>query len=302
MNRILIIAFMLMTISMAYAQKEKDIVYIPDENFKRILLENKKINTNGDKEISYEEAKNCQGMIDVVNNNIKSLEGIEAFVNITMLYCEYNKLTSLDLSKNIALEVLYCFRNELTSLDVSKNIALSRLDCSNNELISLDVSKNIALNRLNCFSNQLTSLDVSNNMALNILDFSSNELTSLDVSKNMVLEQLRCRNNRLTSLDVSKNIALSKLYCEGNMLIGLDISKNKALETLNCSSNQLINLNLANGNNEKLDYIVLENNPDLKCIQIDKDFNPPPPTYHIGNLLKYNWIKDEDAKYSDTCE
>ncbi|MFK8274575.1 hypothetical protein ACI76Y_02700 [Capnocytophaga cynodegmi] len=239
MNRILIIAFMLMIISMAYAQKETDTVHIPDENFKRILLENKKINTNRDKEISYKEAQNYKGEIDVMKDEIKSLEGIEAFINITMLDCAYNQLTSLDLSENVHLE---------------------RLHCPYNQLMNLDISKNIALKILNCFSNQLTSLDVSN------------------------------------------NIALKELNCEDNIFTSLDISKNIALEGLDCSSNQLIKLNLANGNNEKIDYLIIDKNPNLKCIQIDKDFTPPAPKYFGNNWVREGWLKDEDAKYSDTCE
>ncbi|MFK8269149.1 leucine-rich repeat domain-containing protein [Capnocytophaga cynodegmi] len=218
MKKILIMAFVLMTISMAYAQKETDIVYIPDENFKRILLENEEINTNGDEEISYKEAKNYTGIIDASDDYIKSLEGIEAFVNITMLDCAYNELTSLDLSKNVNLEILNCVYNQLTSLDISKNTSLKIL---------------------NCYSNQLTRLDVS---------------------------------------------------------------KNTNLEQLDCSSNEFTKLNLANGNNEKIYYMLVDKNPDLKCIQIDKYFTPPAPVYYKDGGIKDGWLKDEDAKYNDTCK
>jgi Leucine-rich repeat (LRR) protein len=61
------------------------------------------------------------------------------------LECFGNRLTSLDISKNSALEELRCFSNQLTSLDLSKNSALAWIECNNNRLTSLDVSRNAAL-------------------------------------------------------------------------------------------------------------------------------------------------------------
>ena len=50
---------------------------------------------------------------------------------------------------------MYCYSNQLTSLDVSKNIALTWLECYENQLTSLDVSKNTALKTLYCYQNQI---------------------------------------------------------------------------------------------------------------------------------------------------
>ena len=81
--------------------------------------------------------------------------------DVTELNCLWNQLTSLDVSKNTALEILFCSDNQLTSLDVSKNTALTELDCTYNQLTGLDVSKNTALEELYCSENQLTSLNIS---------------------------------------------------------------------------------------------------------------------------------------------
>lgn len=70
-------------------------------------------------------------------------------------------MTSLDVSKNSALEQLDCHTNQLTDLNVSKSTALKGLNCSENSLASLDVSKNEKLKQLTCAENQLTSLDLS---------------------------------------------------------------------------------------------------------------------------------------------
>ena len=50
------------------------------------------------------------------------------------LDCYYNQLTSLDLSKNTALQRLYCNGNQLTSIDLPNNTALVALDCFDNKI------------------------------------------------------------------------------------------------------------------------------------------------------------------------
>ncbi len=109
------------------------IVNIPDANFKKYLIDNTAINTNGDNEIQVSEASAFNGTIDCGYLDISNLKGIEAFTALTSLECSDNPLTSLDVSKNTALTLLSCTGNELTSLDVSKNTSLTELWCSENQ-------------------------------------------------------------------------------------------------------------------------------------------------------------------------
>lgn len=74
--------------------------------------------------------------------NIASLKGVEYFTKITKLSCSYNKITSLDVSKNTVLTTLYCDYNQLTNLDLSKNAALTSLSCAGNRLCYVDLSNN----------------------------------------------------------------------------------------------------------------------------------------------------------------
>ncbi len=212
----------------------------PDEKFRNYLLsmESGKDGIMTDEEIA--EVRE----IYVPSINIQSLKGIEFFIALTRLYCQFNKLTSLDLSKNIALKELTCSGNQLTSLDVSKNTNLSSLSCSDNQLTLLNLSDNLALTNLNCSGNQLTSLDVSKNTALRGLNCSGNQLTSFDVL-NTSLTSLDCSCNQLTSLNVSACIGIDDLNCSDNQLASLDVSKNVALWKLNCSSNQLTSLDVS---------------------------------------------------------
>ena len=80
--------------------------------------------------------------------------------NLTELYCNYNQLTSLNLSGSTALTNLQCYNNQLTSLDISTNTALTYFACDTNQLTSLDVSTNTALIILGCDDNKLTQVAV----------------------------------------------------------------------------------------------------------------------------------------------
>ena len=159
-------------------------VYIPDANFKNCLVNSAAINTNGDSEIQVSEASAFTGYIGCGTMGISDLTGIEAFTNLTELYCMFNQLTSLDVSNNIALTSLTCWGNQLTSLDVSNNTALTSLSCWNNGLTSLDLSNNTALTSLSCYNNQLECLNVKNgnNMAINNFFAQNNpNLTCIEV-------------------------------------------------------------------------------------------------------------------------
>ncbi len=277
-----------------------DVIRIPDPNFEQ-ALNDLGIDTDGiiNQQIlrSDAEAVSILDISDPINNSalpnvhakIADLTGIEAFSNLTRLYCQFNQLKNLDLSKNTALIQLWCFNNQITALDFSENTVLDDLLCYENQLISLNVSQNIGLTHLNCYGNQLTSLDVSKNVALTGLSCSGNPLGSLDVSSNTALTHLDCASiqisslnisenadliylhcpfNELTILNVSQNTELINLLCAGNQLTSLDISLNSALTELKCEGNQLTDLNVKNGNNANFTNFVANDNY-LTCITVD---------------------------------
>jgi Leucine-rich repeat (LRR) protein len=176
---------------------------INDKNFLYALIA-LGIDTNGDGQISNAEAKTVISL-DVSQNNISDMKGIEKFVNLDTLNCRDNDLTTLDVTNNTALKYLDCTYNELTTLDISLNTALVCLDCRVNGLTTLDVSKNIALEHMDCARNLLTTLDVSKNTALHFLTCSDNKLTTLDVSNLPDLWVLSCSGNQMSSLNISNN-------------------------------------------------------------------------------------------------
>jgi uncharacterized protein YjdB len=177
--------------------------------------------TNKNGRLSEEEAAavtimQCGGASSDNQGEIVSLAGIEYFTGLTWLSCPFNRITALDLSKNLKLTTLNCYGNQLTALDLSKLTALTTLDCHGNQITALDLSKNLKLTILSCYGNQLTALDLSKLTALTMLECSQNWLSSLDLSKNTALEQLYCTWNNLARLDISKNTALTELVCWDN--------------------------------------------------------------------------------------
>jgi len=272
--------------------QEAGYTYVPDDNFEQAL-----INLGYDNFLDdyvYTNSINSVNSLMVNSANISDLTGIEGFTALTILDCDNNQLTNLDVSNNTSLTFLRCSFNQLTSLDVSNHTALTQLTCYNNQLTSLDVNNNTSLTRLYCGSNQLTSLDVSNNTALTQLTCYNNQLTSIDVSNNTALTRLDCDNNQLTNLDVSNNTSLTFLRCSFNQLTSLDVSNHTLLSYLLCQNNQLtsldfnldinlwtgpnhMRLNCANNNLTTLNLsgvylaaitneLVFTNNPNLSCI------------------------------------
>ncbi|WP_251622535.1 leucine-rich repeat domain-containing protein [Odoribacter lunatus] len=182
-----------------YSFKEGEIITVDwgdgsVEEFKTVLDEE-----------NYEEHNEIRYLIDIEHEYSNSNpHTIMIKGNIKDLYCYYNKLTSLDVSKNKELIYLNCEYNNLTSLNVSGCTKLTYLECGHNNLTSLDVSKNTALTYLDCGNNNLTSLDVSKNTALTYLDCEDNNLTSLDISKNKELILLDCGDNNFSSSALNK--------------------------------------------------------------------------------------------------
>ena len=182
--------------------------------------------------------------LDCSNNQLTSLD-VSKNVALTTLNCSNNPLLSLNVNNNSALTTLICIRNQLTNLDVSANTALENLNCSYNQLTNLDVNGNIALITLECARNQLTGLNVGNIATLEILNCSNNQIMSLDVNNHTGLTSLNCSNNQLINLIVSNNYNLTSLYCSDNQIINLDVNKNPALTILDCSNNQLTSMDVS---------------------------------------------------------
>ena len=93
----------------------------PDEHFRAYVYEN--FDTDGNGVLSGAEmlavtSINVSGTAEEPGE-ITSLKGIEYFTSLRSLGCQYNQLTSLDLSRNTALESFNAGGNKLTGYSVT---------------------------------------------------------------------------------------------------------------------------------------------------------------------------------------
>lgn len=231
-------------------------------------------NTDGDLVLTQEMIDGIV-FLDLSNGNLKDLEGLEVFANLTNLNCSDNPLTSLDVSvfpELIELNCANCFNKSSQSrsyengvLDLSANTKLQALSCgnnglrelilpdsplkniycNNNQLKSLDLSKNESLEFVNCEYNQIEEIDLSKNVALIDFHATGNNLFQIDLTANTQLTSLSLYDNDFTALEVSANVNLQYLSCGSNELTSLDVSKNTNLTSLNCESNRMLTLNVS---------------------------------------------------------
>lgn len=192
------------------------------------------VDTNSDGLISKLEAHSIT-TIDVENEKLTDLAGIDEFKKLKVLKCSYNYLSSLDLTGNTLLEEVQCFQNRLTSINVSANNKIEGIYCFENNLSSIDVSSNPNLKNFQCYKNELSSLDLSSNTELTRLDCSWNNISELDVSTNTKLNYLACGENLFDYLDLSYNTELTELYCGRTNLTTLDLTKCRKLSSLDAS-------------------------------------------------------------------
>lgn len=301
---------------------------IPDPNFedKLIALEidkdgkNGKVATASISKITY---------LDLSSSNISDVTGIEDFIALTYLDCNYNTISNIDVKKNKSLTKLALYDNTLTTLDITSNTELINLtfgknqittinlsqnkklyhiSADNNLLTNLDISLNTELESIYVTSNKITTLDVSNQPNLSALVIGDNKISELNLSQNLKLTDLYCYSNNLKTLDLSHNILLKRLNVTWNQLTSLDLSHNPILELVFIEFNPITTLNLQNGNNENfilppsngtnkknatVDACSFLNNKNLSCIQVDN--------VEFSNA---NWtkIKEPTATYSSTCK
>jgi Leucine-rich repeat (LRR) protein len=189
-------------------------VYIPDANFKAILLADVNINSNLNDEIEFNEAENYTGIIDVKNASIQDLTGIEAFTNIE----------GLDISSN-----------DLTEVALSENVTLTILNVSNNNLNGLTLSNLGMLEELYAKQTLINSINLSNNELLRILDMSGSKLVELDLSENSELTNIDLSSNLLNTLNLanSKNALITTIDLTNNPNLGCITVDNPSFSTSN---------------------------------------------------------------------
>ena len=251
------------------------LTYVPDDNFEQELINLGYDNVLDDHVFTTN--INTITLLDVSNQNIADLTGIEDFTAIIELDCENNLLQSINISQNTNLQRLNCMTNQITVIDLSLNSGLLVLQCGENLLTSLDLTSLTLLTTLECHQNQLSTIDLSNQI---------------------YLDDLLIRNNQLNDLILIANPALLRIECQDNLLIALDVSYQLNLINLECQNNSLSELNLQNGNNINMLYLQSYNN-NLTCVQVD-NANYSTQNWPVG-ISPSNFAFDATVLYSNNC-
>lgn len=233
-------------------------VIIPDAGLKAKLLSanainnvasgtdhvSRSIDTNNDGEIQVSEALTI-AHLDLRSSSLTDLTGIENFTNLTVLYCDYNQLTSLNISGLASLEYLSCSHNQLGILNLTGLVSLEDLICNNNSLTALNVAGLSGLKNVNCSINSLGSLNISSLTGLLHLNCEGNPLAALNVSNSVGLVSLKCGGTPLNALDVSALVNLENLEFTNSSIGAIDLGTLVNLKNLSCGSNGLTAIDLS---------------------------------------------------------
>jgi len=256
------------------------IVNIPDPNLKFILITypvadlgngfDEIADSNGDGEIQVSEAEAVLGL-QLVEEYIADLEGLQYFINIEVIDCsqnglidyvpttfwpnlkylesDMNNITTIDVTQNSFLEVLILDFNPLTIIDVTQNSVLKELSLSGCQLSNLDVAQNPLLEILHCNGNQLTSLDIQNE--------NNNLLWSMIATSNPNLFCIQVDNVEYANNQPNWFKDETAIYSED---CNLSISENELQQIINIYPNPVIDiLNIENNKNIGIDTITVYN-------------------------------------------
>jgi Leucine-rich repeat (LRR) protein len=262
---------------------------IPDSNFENALFNLGYDDNPNDGKVPTLFITTIQNL-DVSNQSISDLTGIQDFGGLQTLNVSGNNLTNinlnnltqlielnandnqlnvLQLTNNTTLERLFADNNNLSQVDIPSVMTLREISLNDNNLSMLLLAGNTNLEILRVANNLFTDVDIASLANLKTLDVSGNSLDSITLSSLTNLEDLNIANNQFTSIDVSFNTALINFDAQGNQLTTIDVTTNTALETIQLSNNSLTTANLRNGNNTNITSVDLTGNSGLTCVFVD---------------------------------
>ncbi|MCB1052063.1 MAG: hypothetical protein H6510_00400 [Acidobacteria bacterium] len=244
---------------------------IPDPKLKTALL--RVADGDGNGEISAKEAA-LVTHLNIANQDISSLQGLQSFPALIQLNCSQNKLSTLRPIYYTKIQFLDCSENQITEVAQSALGSVQRLNISHNRLESMVFVR---------FMNELLILDISHNLLtefvpppvdrLHTLDVSWNALEELDLSPFKGVSSLLCHNNQLSRI-IHPAECYWRMYCQNNQLTELILPHNHPYDNvsqLNCSYNQLTRLSLTLENDHS--YADFSYN-FLSCSALESVINP----------------------------
>ena len=212
--------------------------------------------------------------IDLYDNLISHIQGLDACTKLTNLDLSFNKIKHIkNLEHLTALRDLYLVQNRIAKIENLDSLKqLRQIELGGNRIRSIENLDQLPqLEELWLGKNKIVSMSgLANLTSLKILDLKSNRMTSIsDLSTLTQLEELYLSHNAITSLPPDTFPHLARLRV-------LDISSNRiahlanlaghlpALEEFWASDNEFASfaeVQLELGDKEKLSTVYLEGNP-----------------------------------------
>ncbi len=315
---------------------------ISDNNLKKCLIEDNKINTNKDTEIDSTEAR-ISKVVNCLGAGISDLTGLQEFRNIKELKISVRDISFINLNFADSLEVAFIddltsnSNSGLSSIDLKSNTKLLFLRLANSNISSIDLSANHKIEALLVENSKLSgTLDLSNNRKLYYLkctnsilnkiifsDSSKKHLTDLNIKSNYFdtidlgelkgLLRLNCNYNQLKSLNLIGSSNLENLLCSNNSILSLSLNNLKKLQELNCDSNELNVLDISSNSkltnlkarHNKLTYLNLKNGNN-EFLNINVQENHSLKCILVEDVVwsesKWRDWVDSTARFSKTCD
>ncbi|MCI6671333.1 MAG: Ig-like domain-containing protein [Prevotella sp.] len=261
-----------------------------DAYLNKTLLEIPGLDANKDGEISPEEAKTIHkldfsypaGESVPVEKTIKSLKGLEYFVNLDTLTLNYHKISdATPISKLSKLSQLHLGGNPITAIDLSNLKELRDLRIFKCEIANLNLANNTKLEILDIHNTSIGSIDLTPLKELSIIVARETKLTKIELKDLPKLTGVDLRQSLLQEIVVSNLPKLEKLYIEQNQISKIQLSNLPELQHLVAYENQIgkIDFELP-----KLMFLTIHQNKITEA-----DFSKMPMLfrcYMSNNLLK----------------
>jgi hypothetical protein len=225
-------------------------VSIPDTNFRNFLKGTSFpgiIDSNGNLVLA--EAGKFGRIVNGSRLPIKSIEGIQYFINATGLSFSNDSLTTIpNISKLTNLQAINWNYNNLVALpELSSFKRLKSLVAHDNNLTSLpDISKNDSLTELNLNTNLLKTVpDLSNLVRLQKLSLHNNQFSKLTGVENLdSLQEFTCYNNQVGNFPLlDQLVKIQSFDASKNQLTSApDFGKNSGVQTIRLHQNLITSL------------------------------------------------------------
>ncbi len=280
------------------------IVTIPDQNFKTLLLEANDINytaggliidTNSDGEIQLSEAQAITSL-SITGTNIEDITGITSFSNLLNLSFANTLITTINIPNFQDITTLTFNNNSiLNSINASDAINLTTVNFQNNpQLNSINFSNCVSLNGFFSPNSNLTSLNLSGCTSIGVINLDLNDFTTIDLSGLINLQYLYLNGNQLSSINLSGCNNLLVIECMNNQLATLNFHDLPVLASIRANGNLISSFEMYSLPN--LSWIDVTNNP---LQNVDASNLPSLIYLEFGSPSPIEWINIKNGVNTD---